>query len=165
MFNNGNKLEEGLHYQFIFYGGALLSHYSTQDDGFINLLKINKNSYVVMDSDKISMHSRLKGRVKRIKEELPRTHWITLGKEIENYLPSAALTSYFEKDVQIKQLDLFPNIYKSNKHIKSFDKVQFAAEIIQNSNYTKENLSKCLDLEQQIKKLITFIRKSNQLQC
>ena len=165
MFNNGNKLEEGLHYQFIFYGGALLSHYSTQDDGFINLLKINKNSYVVMDSDKISMHSRLKGRVKRIKEELPRTHWITLGKEIENYLPSAALTSYFEKDVQIKQFDLFPNIYKSNKHIKSFDKVQFAAEIIQNSSYTKENLSKCLDLEQQIKKLITFIRKSNQLQC
>ena len=165
MFNNGNKLEEGLHYQFIFYGGALLSHYSTQDDGFINLLKINKNSYVVMDSDKISMHSRLKGRVKRIKEELPRTHWITLGKEIENYLPSAALTSYFEKDVQIKQFDLFSDIYKSNKHIKSFDKVQFAAEIIQDSNYTKESLGKCLDLEQQIKKLITFIQKSNQHQC
>lgn len=36
MFNDGNKLEEGLHYQFIFYGGALLSHYSTQDDDFIN---------------------------------------------------------------------------------------------------------------------------------
>lgn len=165
MFNDGNKLEEGLHYQFIFYGGALLSHYSTQDDDFINLLKINKNSYVVMDSDKRNVHSQLKDRVKRIKEELPHTHWVTKGKEIENYLPSAALTSYFGKDVQVKQFDLFPDIYKNNKHIKSFDKVQFAAEIIQDSNYTKESLSKCLDLEQQLKKLITFIRKSNQLQC
>lgn len=165
MFNDGNKLEEGLHYQFIFYGGALLSHYSTQDDDFINLLKINKNSYVVMDSDKRNVRSQLKDRVKRIKEELPHTHWVTKGKEIENYLPSAALTSYFGKDVQVKQFDLFPDIYKNNKHIKSFDKVQFAAEIIQDSNYTKESLSKCLDLEQQLKKLITFIRKSNQLQC
>lgn len=165
MFNDGNKLEEGLHYQFIFYGGALLSHYSTQDDDFINLLKINKNSYVVMDSDKRNVRSQLKDRVKRIKEELPHTHWVTKGKEIENYLPSAVLTSYFEKDVQVKQFDLFPDIYKSNKHVKSFDKVQFAAEIIQDSNYTKESLGKCLDLEQQIKKLITFIQKSNQHQC
>ena len=165
MFNDGNKLEEGLHYQFIFYGGALLSHYSTQDDDFINLLKINKNSYVVMDSDKRNVRSQLKDRVKRIKEELPHTHWVTKGKEIENYLPSAALTSYFGKDVQVKQFDLFPDIYKRNRHVKSFNKVQFAAEIIQDSNYTKESLSKCLDLEQQIKKLITFIRKSNQLQC
>ena len=161
LFNDGEKLEEGLHYQFIFYGGALLSHYSTQNDGFINLLEINKNSYVVMDSDKRFAHSRLKERVKRIKEEMPHAHWITQGKEIENYLPSAVLMSYFGKDLQIKQFDLFSDIYKSNRHIKYFDKVQFAAEIVQNSNYTKENLSKCLDLEQQIKKLIAFIRKSN----
>lgn len=165
LYNDGETLEEGLHYQFVYYGGSLLSHYSTKDDGFINLLKINKNSYVVMDSDKRNKSSQLKDRVKKIKNELPAAYWITKGKEIENYLPEEALTSYFGKKIAFGQFDLFPDIYKVNKKITSFDKVGFASKIVQDSTYTKENLSKCMDLESKTKELINFIRKSNLSPC
>lgn len=164
-YNDGERLEEGLHYQFVYYGGSLLSHYSTKDEGFINLLKINKNSYVVMDSDKKSNSSRLKERVKKIKNELPDAYWITKGKEIENYLPEEALTSYFGKKTEIGQFDIFSDIYKVNKKITSFDKVDFASKIVQDPAYTKENLSKCMDLESKTKELINFIRKSNLCSC
>lgn len=60
-----------------------------------------------MDSDKRNVRSQLKDRVKRIKEELPHTHWVTKGKEIENYLPSAVLTSYFEKMFKLNSLIYF----------------------------------------------------------
>lgn len=164
-YNDGERLEEGLHYQFVYYGGSLLSHYSTKDEGFINLLKINKNSYVVMDSDKKSNSSRLKERVKKIKNELPDAYWITKGKEIENYLPEEALTSYFGKKTEIGQFDIFSDIYKVNKKITSFDKIDFASKIVQDPAYTKENLSKCMDLESKTKELINFIRKSNLCSC
>ena len=165
VFDEERKFEEGLNYQFIFYGGSLLSHYSANNNDLINLLKINKNSYVIMDSDKKSVHSRLKERVTRIKKEMPKAHWITQGKEIENYLPSEALTSYFGKNTRINQFELFPDIFKRNKRINTFDKVSFAKEIIQNANYTKETLSNCLDLKQKIKELINFIEVSNQSKC
>lgn len=118
-----------------------------------------------MDSDKKSNSSRLKERVKKIKNELPDTYWITKGKEIENYLPEEALTSYFGKKTEIGQFDIFSDIYKVNKKITSFDKVDFASKIVQDPAYTKENLSKCMDLESKTKELINFIRKSNLCSC
>lgn len=164
----GNDLEEGLDYQFIYYGGALLSHYSATDketDSLIKMLEINRNSYVVMDSDKRSPEDKWKNRVERITKELPEAHWVTAGKEIENYLPSAAVTHYLGSTINIELFDLFPEIYKRTKQVDNFDKVQFASSIIKDENYTKENLAKCLDLEEQISKLIAFIRKSNLHPC
>lgn len=160
------KLEEGLQYQFICYGGALLSNYTaTNNKNLIDLLKVNRHSYVVMDSDKDSDDATLKDRVKRISKELPDSHWITAGKEIENYLPTEALTEYFGKTINIKKNALFSNLYKKIKNVKTFDKVSFASEITKNKNYTKDNLCKCLDLEQKIKELIQFIEKSNTSSC
>lgn len=167
----GNDLEEGLDYQFIYYGGALLSHYSAADkeiqetDSLIKMLEINRNSYVVMDSDKRSAEDKWKNRVERITKELPEAHWVTAGKEIENYLPSDAVTHYFGSTINIELFDLFPEIYKRTKQVDNFDKVKFASSIIKDENYTKENLAKCLDLEEQISKLIAFIRKSNLHPC
>ena len=158
------KLEEGLQYQFICYGGALLSNYTaTNNKNLIDLLKVNRHSYVVMDSDKNSDDTKLKDRVKRISKELPNSHWITAGKEIENYLPTEALTEYFGKTTNIKKNVSFSNLYKKLKNVKTFDKAYFATEITKNKNYTKENLAKCLDLEQKINELIVFIEKSNTL--
>lgn len=165
---DGHNLEEGLDYQFIYYGGTLLSHYSATDketDSLIKMLEINRNSYVVMDSDKKSSEDQLKDRVKRIKKELPDAHWVTAGKEIENYLPSEAVTHYLGSTKDIEQFSLFSDIYKEVKQVETFDKVKFASDIIKDKNYTKENLAKCLDLEEQINKLIAFIHKSNQHTC
>lgn len=160
LFSN-RKFEEGLHYQFILYGGSLLSHYSVDKKDFISLLKINRHSFVVMDSDKTSEKEELKSRVQRITRELPQNHWVTAGKEIENYLPEEALSDYFQKPTKINKNQQFPNLYKKTKKTKTFDKVNFALEIIKNKYYTKENLSKCFDLETKIKELIQFIEESN----
>lgn len=160
------KLEEGLQYQFICYGGALLSNYTaTNNKNLIDLLKVNRHSYVVMDSDKNSDDTKLKDRVKRISKELSNSHWITTGKEIENYLPTEALTEYFGKTINIKKNASFSNLYKKVKNVKTFDKVSFASEITKNKNYTKDNLCNCLDLEQKINELMAFIEKSNTSNC
>lgn len=164
-------MEEGLAYQFLYYGGTLLSHYTTDieedqnTDNLLEMLKINRNSYVVMDSDKCSPEDKWKNRVERITKELPDAYWVTAGKEIENYLPSEAVTHYLGSTKDIEQFSLFPDIYKEVKQVETFDKVKFASDIIKDKNYTKENLAKCLDLEEQINKLIAFIHKSNQYTC
>lgn len=168
LFSSDLKFEEGLHYQFLFYGGALLSHYSTtEQDPFINLLKINKNSYIIMDSDKRTKQTPLKNRVKRIQNELKNqnNYWITKGREIENYLPDNALSSYFDKAMELKIFDSFPEIYKKSKKITNFDKVKFASQIVNLENYTLENLKNQLDLQKKIHELLDFIKKSNLENC
>lgn len=168
LFSSDLKFEEGLHYQFLFYGGALLSHYSTtEQDPFINLLKINKNSYIIMDSDKRTKQTPLKNRVKRIQNELKNqnNYWITKGREIENYLPDNVLSSYFDKAMELKIFDSFPEIYKKSKKVTNFDKVKFASEIVNLENYTLENLKNQLDLQKKIHELLDFIKKSNLENC
>lgn len=167
-----NTLEEGLNYQFIYYGGSILSHYSAQNtcecaetQNLIEMLKINKNSYVIMDSDKKSENTPLKSRVQKIIKDLPDNHWVTEGKEIENYLPIEAIDDYLGTSIDFNKFSLFPNIYKDVQNCETFDKVRFASEIIRNKKYTKENLCKCLDLKKQIDKLIDFIKKSNHEIC
>ena len=118
-----------------------------------------------MDSDKKSSEDQLKDRVKRIQKEFPNAHWVTAGKEIENYLPTEALHNYFDSSLNVEQFSFFPDIYKNIKKVETFDKVKFALDITKNKNYTNENLAKCLDLHEQTEMLIDFIRKSNQEIC
>lgn len=166
LFSPNKRFEEGLHYQFLFYGGTLLAHYSAiNQDNFINLLKINKNSYIVMDSDKGSKQSRLKDRVRRIRDELGKNYWITSGREIENYIPNNVLSSYFDKDVQLDKFDSFLNLYKRISDVKTFDKVQFASDITSSKWYTSQNLEKHLDLKTKVEELLNFIDKSNFENC
>ena len=87
----GVKYKEGVHFTYVFYGGSLLANYTfddeNDDDKLMELLKVNQNSFVVMDSDKKDKDSDLKPRVKSIKSELSEDNiWITEGREIENYL-------------------------------------------------------------------------------
>lgn len=166
LFSPNKRFEEGLHYQFLFYGVTLLAHYSAiNQDNFINLLKINKNSYIVMDSDKGSKQSRLKDRVRRIRDELGKNYWITSGREIENYIPNNVLSSYFDKDIQLDKFDSFLNLYKRISDVKTFDKVQFASDITSSKWYTSQNLEKHLDLKTKVEELLNFIDKSNFENC
>ena len=152
-------------YQFLYYGGTLLSHYTANveekknTDSLIEMLKINRHSYVVMDSDKKSSEDQLKDRVKRIQKEFPNAHWVTAGKEIENYLPTEALHNYFDSSLNVEQFSFFPDIYKNIKKVETFDKVKFALDITKNKNYTKENLAKCLDLHEQTEMLIALFER------
>lgn len=94
------RLREGRDYQCAFYGGALLARAQFTppegaDEALANLFQVNPNIVVVCDGDRSSVRSRLRDRVRRIREEVERTPgghpWITRAKEIENYLPGGVL--------------------------------------------------------------------------
>lgn len=84
------ELMEGIDYLIMFYGGRLLNHLSGEDDSLdqdlINLLAINRNSFIVIDSDKKKEESSINPTKQRIWKEFGEKCWITKGREIENYL-------------------------------------------------------------------------------
>ena len=88
-----NKFKEGRDYQFLYYGGRLLSHYELGGEksieGFISLLTTNRHAAIVIDSDKRKTVDTINTTKQRINDEFKKRHcfcWITEGKEIENYL-------------------------------------------------------------------------------
>jgi predicted ATPase len=91
------ELIEGAHYSVMFYGGVLLSHLTADDeevDDFVNLLKINRNLALVIDSDRSSAGDDLNDTKMRVIGELEAIDapvWVTEGYTIENYLPKPAI--------------------------------------------------------------------------
>ncbi|MCM1184091.1 MAG: ATP-binding protein [Roseburia sp.] len=161
-----NQFEEGKHYQFLYYGGRLLSQYSAEEEtDLISIITTNRNAAIVMDSDKINQTTRLTDTKKRIIEEFDKLDmfcWVTKGKEIENYIPKEAVEKKFDKQVRksCEKYELFPEYIKP--YYKNFTnrKVPFANEI--KDYITKENSLPMLDLETQIKKLYKSIKKWNE---
>jgi len=94
IFTDG-KYKEGQHYQFLYYGGRLLSQYSAQEETeLINIITTNRNAAIVIDSDKRYRSASMNDTKKRILEEFSNLNmfsWVTKGKEIENYLPKKAI--------------------------------------------------------------------------
>lgn len=92
------ELIEGAHYSIMFYGGVLLSHLTAEDNevtDFINLLKINRNLAVVIDSDRSSSGEEVNDTKARVISELDAIgaiSWVTEGYTIENYLPRAVIS-------------------------------------------------------------------------
>lgn len=96
------KFIEGKDYQFLYYGGRLLSHYTTKEDedNLINILTTNRHAAIVIDSDKRHRSASINDTKKRIKNEFSKIDgfcWITKGKEIENYLPKDAISKLVKK--------------------------------------------------------------------
>lgn len=91
------ELREGAHFSILFYGGALLKHLSATEDtakDFIELLRINRNLAIVIDSDRSSANEALNSTKVRIIEELqtiPAVSWVTDGYTVENYVPRSIL--------------------------------------------------------------------------
>ena len=99
-------LREGVHYQCVFYGGRLLSHLVAEPDAqeeqeLINILMVNKNVILIMDSDKTNAEASVSKTKLRITEELESIGglaWITDGREVENYIPMTAFERSFTED-------------------------------------------------------------------
>jgi predicted ATPase len=91
------NLVEGVHYSIMFYGGRLLSHLTGADDDareLIQLRNMNRNSAIIIDSDKESSSAPINPTKQRLKtefEKAPGLVWITAGREIENYIDHATL--------------------------------------------------------------------------
>lgn len=161
-----SKFIEGSDYQFLYYGGKVLSHYSADENAQIDLISIlttNQNAAIVIDSDRKKKNSKINSTKTRIRDEFSKMNgfcWITQGKEIENYIPAAAVNSKYGTNLKnIGQYELFPDyIAKCEKNFSN-QKVGFAKRITE--YITKENSCEMLDLEKQIRKLYETIQKWN----
>ncbi len=161
-----NQFEEGKHYQFLYYGGRLLSQYSAEEEtDLISIITTNRNAAIVMDSDKRNQATPLNDTKKRIINEFDKLDmfsWVTKGKEIENYIPKEAIELMSGKEIKKKceKYELFPDYIKFYYNNFEKKKVPFANEI--KDFITKENSSPMLDLEVQIEKLYKSIKKWNE---
>ncbi len=175
-------LVEDIHYHFLFYGGRLLKGYSLEDveaieNDLVNILKINRNSIIVIDSDKKYAGDTIleyKSRVQLESSKVGTLCWVTSGREIENYLPEEAIEPVFSKpDLPIKirfgQFSKIENILSSatfrkygssGKRNYAADKVKYASRITK--NITKDNYLK-LDLGERLREISRYIRKVNSL--
>ena len=157
---------EGAHYQFLYYGGKNLSHFTADDnlDDLISILKTNQNAAIVIDSDKRNDSSRInttKSRIRKEFEEMDGFCWITKGKEIENYISTNSLRAKFGDSLsELGQYDLFPDYINSKYKNFSSRKVAFAKSIVE--HITADNSKDILDLKKQIEKLYSLIQKWNQ---
>jgi hypothetical protein len=99
-YNKSFKPIENVHYVFSFYGGSILSHFDAgspaEIDDAISMLKLNRNSFVVMDRDNDFKPCGASGTIIRTKstcakykvvDDLRQLVWITDGYTIESYLP------------------------------------------------------------------------------
>lgn len=160
------NLVEGLHYSIMFYGGRLLSHLTAEDRSvadFISLQRLNRNIAIIIDSDKKSKSTDLNDTKSRVLEEIQRSGgfgWVTIGREIENYIDPQRM---HESLAHVHPNMTFPAsasqwacAYEPIKGKKeSIDKVALAKTAIATVNLD------VLDLDEKVRELVTFIRTAN----
>ena len=156
---------EGSDYQFLYYGGKTLSHYTT-DEGLTDLIDIlttNRNAAIVIDSDKTAEGKRINRTKTRIKTEFATIGgfcWITKGKEIENYISTEDLQHRFGTQLPaLGQYELFPQYIDTCYKNFSNKKVVFAKEMAE--FITAEKSRAVLDLKVQIERLYKTIKQWN----
>jgi len=160
-----DEYEEGQDYQFMYYGGKLLSHYSAKEaENLINILTTNRNSAIVIDSDKKNQQASINSTKKRIVSEFEASHlfaWVTKGKEIENYIPVSAINEALGLSLkkQCKQYEPFPEYIMKGFSNFAGQKVKFAQEV--RDAITMDNSKDMLDLSAQIKRLSAQIANWN----
>lgn len=171
-----NELVEGLHYQILFYGGSLVSHFSFENlsadqsflKDFIEIIKINHKAIFVADSDKEKETSKLKKEVIRIRNAFSNPKdcvWITKGRTIENYLTGEIVNKVFSNVSVIPAINQYEEIAKYFKKIKRlgvskvYKKVEFAKKITE--NLAQDDLSNYLDLTDTLDGIIKKIKEWN----
>ncbi|TWD54051.1 putative ATP-dependent endonuclease of OLD family [Arthrobacter sp. AG367] len=170
-----SNLLEGVHYSIVFYGGAMLSHLSADEDNvdeLIELLKINRNLAVIIDSDATLDKPDLNDTKQRIRtelEEMGAQAWITEGYTIENYVPVPWLSAALEKaHPRSATYPVADSLYESPigapfPDTKTYpDKVKIARHV------TSEKRASLLDwqsshLNEQVNLLVSGIKKANGL--
>lgn len=165
-------LRENTHYQILFYGGRLLSHLTgetncKESSELINLFLANRNSILVMDSDKRTEKSHINETKRKIRKEFIESRsiaWITKGREIENYLSQSVINKEYGINKQIGQYEYigdFLNTYRKNakygdKYVRS--KYQKSTDLVK--HMCKDDL-KVLDLEEKIGQIVQKIKDWN----
>lgn len=166
------ELKEGIDYQCVIYGGRLLAHLSADEpvevSSRVQILNVNRNMIMLIDSDKKNIKDIINMTKKRICDEVDSLNgycWITDGREIENYIPVASLNAAFP-EVQFptlksfKKFDEYLNEHFSKEGKKfSADKVAFARKIVE--YIEKEHLIQNKELCDRLEAVCTMIRSWN----
>jgi len=170
----GGEIKEGLHYQCLYYGGKVLSHFSFSDDdesdnssSFVDALKVNRHCIVIMDSDSSSVDVPINATKSRILDEVKSiggVAWVTTGREVENYIPNSVLSARLEKPgLELGQFEDIKDFLNANEPDsgKRFErsKVLFAREIVDLMN--KENMENQYNWFSEINNIASYIRKWN----
>jgi putative ATP-dependent endonuclease of OLD family len=161
-------LLENIHYQYSYYGGRLLAHYTAdEENSLIRILSINRHSALFMDSDKSKDGDEINQTKKRILQEMgdgDHPAFVTAGREIENYIPLAVIRSLAQDEkLSFSSYDDIAPIAKKIMNDGSadsnhFDKIGFAKKAC--DKITAENLD-VLHLKQTIERVVDTIRKWN----
>ena len=162
---------EGVHYSVMFYGGRLLSHLSADDDEiteFISLRTLNQNLAILMDSDRSTQESEINKTKQRIQSEFGKgsgVAWVTMGREIENYVDPTVLHEAIKSVAgayggpsKTGQFDhaLYYKREGSRSIETKIDKVK-VAKIVSAQELSLD----ILDLRERISKLVNLIKSAN----
>jgi hypothetical protein len=167
------ELREGIDYSVMFYGGRNLSHLSADDDDviddFISLKSLNRNTAIIIDSDKSHRGDRLNNTKKRIISEFSAGSgvvWVTKGREIENYIEPSTIRACIS--------EVHPRSYKAPANdggqydrvlefsrsvrgaVQTADKVKVARAVAGKA----PNLN-VLDLRMNVIRIVELIRQAN----
>ena len=131
---------------------------------------MNKNAIILIDSDRSDESSPLGVTKDRIIEEIENigaTAWVTKGKEIENYLPAAALAEWLTID-DVDQVGKYDNFIKYLNSINEREGERYtrekplkAEQII--PHMTKENIRSVLDMAERLEEICKIIRRWNKI--
>jgi putative ATP-dependent endonuclease of the OLD family len=165
-------LKEGTHYQCVYYGGRLLAHLSADSPDVpvaevVQILRVNRNAAIIIDSDRENETDRLSETKERLLAEIADiggVGWVTDGREIENYLPLAAIKTKHANALAgpgryVRFLDYLENMEPGAGRKFTKSKVLFAEAIV--PAITKESLSTTLDLVERLKEVVAAIRSWN----
>lgn len=164
-------LLEGVHYSVMFYGGRLLAHVTMSndnEDNLIKLLRINRNSIIIIDRDGLSDTAIINDTKTRIENETTRgICWITRGREIENYISTSTLSRYVERKTGKSQSLIFKRNMKIGNvlnHATNIEydrnKVKYAKEIVA---YIDPNDLDILDLRERVQSIILKVKEWNNI--
>lgn len=173
LWTNG-ELKEGTHYQCVFYGGRLLAHLSARHEDeqqeTIDILNVNKNAFLMIDSDKdteLDSFNTTKQRMVTEIETIGGKAWVTAGREVENYIPAASLATFCglasaSQTGKFSKFDEHLDRLKSGVGKKYLNnKVLFAEKII--PTLTRENLENILDIKEKIEMAVSEIKRWNNI--
>jgi hypothetical protein len=179
-----NSLIEGIHYSIMFYGGRLSSHISGLDPDeleehekeLISLRQLNRNSVIMIDSDKESSRKHINKTKKRLVTEFnrgPGFAWVTDGREVENYLnedqvEQTVVAVHPKVAKRLRAKGKWENLLEYNHVVaaKNTKKPYPTANKVKVANYYISKFEAQLDvydLNDNVTKLTDFINKSNGL--
>jgi hypothetical protein len=165
-----SELLPGIHFQCLPFGGGAGAHLSFEDpddlEEIIAAVKINRHSMLLIDRDRASASAPLKLHTERLKCEAE-AHgyaWVTLGKEVENYIPAECIRSYLGLDPSESVPGRYRDVLaflKQRKGVKTLRKVTLARAIA--PLLTRELIEAQGDMPTHLDTMCGFIRRWNGL--